>query len=200
MKKIWCLLSVALLLGCTALAHADDKPLAKPEVLGEETIHTSQRLSAYSTVIIRDFDISNVEYENIDADEKKDIEPIKDSLPKVLSANFVNELKEKNRFKNVLSNSDKTDNAVIIEGKITKLSGGHGAAKFFLGWMAPQSAKTHIETTGKVIDAKTGKVLAEFSDSKAGVTGSAMGWVKEVLIDLAGHEGRDIADFVDKLY
>lgn len=193
-------LVIAFLLMSFPLAFAEDKPISKPDVLGEETIYTTQRLSAYSTVIIKDFDVSNPELENIDEEEKKDIEPIRESLPKIISANFVSELKSKNKFKNVLSNSDKKENAVILEGKITKLSGGHGAAKFFLGWMAPQSAKTRIEVTGRLIDAKTGKELAVFSDVKAGATGAAMGWIKEVLVNLAGDEGRDIAEFVEKLY
>jgi hypothetical protein len=39
-----------------------------------------------------------------------------------------------------------------------------------------------------------------FSDVKAGATGAAMGFLKEVLENLAGDEGRDIANFVSKLY
>lgn len=200
MNKVLCSLFIAIFLGSSPFAFAEQKPLDKPGVLGEETIYTSQRLSAYSTIIIKDFDVSKAEFENINDEEKRDLEPILGSLPKIISSNFVNELKSKNRFKNVLSNSNKKENAVILEGKITKLSGGHGGAKFFLGWMAPQSAKTHIATSGRLIDAKTGKELAIFSDVKAGATGGAMGFIKEVLVNLAGDEGRDIAEFVGNLY
>ena len=200
MKRIWTLIVFALFAASVPLATAAEQTVAKPDVFGEETIYTTQRLAAYSTVIIKDFDISSAELENMDADEKKDLEPVKETIPKVLSSNFVNEMKSKNKFRNVLNNSDLKENAVIIEGKITKLSGGHGAAKLFLGWMAPQSAKTRIELTGRIIDAKTGKELAVFSDVKAGATGAAMGFIKEVLINLAGDEGRELADFVGKLY
>jgi hypothetical protein len=186
---------------CVSLVVAEDeKPINKPDVLGEETIYTTKRLASYDTVIIRDFDISNPQLENIDNDEKAELEPVMGSIPKVMSSHFVTEMKKMKKFKNVLANSDGKDTAVILEGKITKLSGGHGAAKFFLGWMAPQSAKTHIEVTGRLIDAKTGKELAVFSDVKAGATGAAMGYIKEVLINLSGDLGENLAEFVEKMY
>lgn len=201
MKRILLLCAVVLfLLPTSLLCAADEKPIPKPDVLGEETIYTTKNLSSYDTVIIKDFDISKPELENIDDDEKAELEPVMGSIPKVMSAHFVTEMKKMKKFKNVLSNSDKTANAVILEGKITKLSGGHGAAKFFLGFMAPQSAKTHLEVTGRLIDAKTGKELATFSDVKAGATGAAMGYIKEVLINLAGDLGENLAEFVGKMY
>lgn len=193
-------LSTAMVIAAINPTFAEDKPLSKPDVLGEETIYTSKRLASYDTIIIRDFDISKPELENIDDEEKKDLEPIKDTLPKVISSHFVNEMKKEKKFKNVLNNSDKKSNAVILEGKITKLSGGHGAAKFFLGWMAPEGAKTRIEVTGRLVDAQTGKELAVFSDVKSGATGAAMGYLKEVLINLAGDLGENLAEFVGKLY
>lgn len=188
------------LLICAVPVFSGDNTIAKPGVLGDETIFATARLSGYSTVIIKDFDVSHPEYENIDDEEKADIEPVVETLPKILSSNFVNELKSKNKYKKVLRNASQKNNAIIVTGKVTKISGGHGAAKFFLGWMAPNSAKTHIEVTGSIVDAKTGKKLAEFSDSKAGATGAAMGYLKEVLVNLSGDEGRDLAEFVEKLY
>lgn len=181
-------------------ASAEDTPLAKPDVLGEETIYTSKHLASYDTIIIKDFDISKPELDNIDDDEKKDIEPIMATIPKIMSSYFVNELKSQKKFINVESNSDKKKNAVILEGKVTKLSGGHGAAKFFLGWMTPQSLRTHIGVSGRLIDAQTGKELAVFNDVKSGLTGAGMGYIKEILVNLSGDLGRDMAEFVGKLY
>ncbi|ABQ26246.1 DUF4410 domain-containing protein [Geotalea uraniireducens] len=181
-------------------ASAEDTPLSKPDVLGEETIYTSKHLASYDTIIIKDFDISKPELDNIDDDEKKDIEPIMSTIPKIMSSYFVNELKSQKKFINVENNSDKKKNAVILEGKVTKLSGGHGAAKFFLGWMTPQSLRTHIEVSGRLIDAQTGKELAVFSDVKSGLTGAGMGYIKEILVNLSGDLGRDMAEFVGKLY
>ena len=188
------------LLAAASLVSAADNPLAKPDVLGEETIYTTKPLSGYDTVIIKDFDISHPELDNIDDDEKQDIEPVTATLPKIMSASFVKELKSKKKFKLVVSNSNTKTNAVILEGKVTKLSGGHGAAKFFLGWMTPQSLRTHIEVSGRLIDAQTGKELAVFSDVKSGLTGAGMGYVKEIFVNLSGDLGRDLAEFVEKLY
>lgn len=193
------ILSIAFML-CSSLALFAADNLEKPNVLGEENILTSQRLSLYKTIIIKDFSVKDTAYENIDDDEKKEVDTIKDTLPKIISAKAANKIKESKTYKNILINSGIKTGAVILEGKITKLSGGNGAAKFFLGWMAPQSAKTHIEISGKLIDASTGKVLAEFSDVKAGATGATMGFVKEVLVNLAGDEGEELADFVIKLF
>lgn len=202
MKKslvVFMLLCFALLTGATYSA-ATDEPLSKPEVLGEETIYTTQHLSRYDTVIIKDFDISNPELDNIDEEEKNDIEPITASIPKIISSSFVTEMKSKKKFKHVENNAGKKGKAVILEGKVTKLSGGHGAAKFFLGFMTPQSLRTHIAVSGRLIDAESGKELAVFNDVKSGVTGAGMGYLKEILVNLSGDLGRDLAEFVEKLY
>lgn len=199
------LLPILMLLAVTSLAGTSfalpkEKPIDKPDVLGEETIYTTERLSQYDTIIIKDFDISQPELDKIDDDEKKDIEPVRETLPKIISSSFVQEMKSLKKFKNVENNTGKKGKTVILEGKVTKLSGGHGAAKFFLGWMTPQSLRTHIAVSGHLIDAESGKELAAFSDVKSGLTGAGMGYLKEILVNLSGDLGKDLADFVEKLY
>ncbi|KAF0220761.1 MAG: hypothetical protein FD174_1085 [Geobacteraceae bacterium] len=202
MKKPFLVFTLSLLamLTCVPYAPAKDEPLSKPDVLGEETIYTTQRLSRYDTIIIKDFDISQPELDNIDDEEKKDIEPVQATLPKIISSSFVNEINRLKIFKSVEHNTSKKGNAVIVEGKVTKLSGGHGAAKFFLGWMTPQSLRTHIAVSGRLIDAESGKELAVFNDVKSGLTGAGMGYLKEILVNLSGDLGKDLAEFVEKLH
>jgi hypothetical protein len=203
MRKL-CLMIALILVTVTAgpidSRADDDKTLAKPDVLGEENILTTKHLAAYDTVIIKDFDIKSIEYEKIDDDEKKDVEPVVDTLPKIISSSFVHELKGMKKFKSVESNTSKKGKTLMLEGKITRLSGGHGAAKFFLGIMTPQSLRTHIAISGRLIDVETGKDVATFNDVKSGVTGAGMGFLKEVFVNLSGDLGRDLAEFVVKLY
>jgi hypothetical protein len=193
-------LSLIALLCLPAVFAGDEKPISKPGVLGNEIIYTTKRLASYDTIIIRDFDISNPELTNINAEEKATIDPIKGSIPKVISSHFVSKMIGMKKFKNVLSNEDTPDNAVILEGKINKLNGGHGAAKYFLGIFTPEGAKTNITVTGRLIDAKTGKELAIFSDVKSGRKGTDLGNIIEVLLDQAGDLGESLAKFVRKLY
>ena len=202
MKRFWsaCILFVLVIAAVSVCSGADEAMLDKPGVLGEENILTSKRLAAYDTVVIKDFDIKSIEFEDIDADEKQDVEPGIETLPKIMTSAFLSELKGMKKFKNVVAGSSKKGKTLILEGKITKLSGGHGAAKFFLGWMTPQSLRTHIEISGHLVDAATGKDVATFNDVKSGVTGAGLGFLKEVFVNLSGDLGRDLAEFVAKLY
>jgi len=64
MKKsfIALILSLALIAVGAQAAQSEDTPLPKPDVLTEEDVFTSQKLSVYDTIIIRDFTTDGAEY------------------------------------------------------------------------------------------------------------------------------------------
>lgn len=199
MKRI--LFAVLFVMSGVLTANAGDDPLPKPDVLGEESVSITEKLSArYDTIIVRDFSTEGAEIVNMDDDEKAKLAEAKPEVVKLLTENIVKYLKQDTQFKKVASNTTPSGNAIILEGKFTKFNAGHGAAKVFLGFFAPPSTKTNISVSGRLIDAKTGKELASFSDTRSGGEGSQLGFVGHVFKVQAKDEGEEIANFVTKLY
>lgn len=199
MKRI--LLGVLFVMSGVLPANAGDKPLSKPDVLGEESVFITERLSSqYDSFIVKDFVTDGAEVVNMDDDEKAKLAEVRPEIIKILTENIVTHVKKDTQFKTVSSNKAPSGRAVVLEGKFTKFNAGQGAAKFFLGWMAPEGAKTNISVSGRLVDGKTGKELATFSDTRSGGEGSAMGFVGYVFRAQAKDEGEEIAEFVKKLY
>jgi hypothetical protein len=199
MKKI--IAGLLLVLSWSVLVHAGDKPLSKPGVLGEEAIALTEKLSAnYDTFIVKDFATDGAEIVNMDKDEQEKLKEVKPEIVKSLTENIVKYVKKNTKFAQVSSNDAPAGKAVILEGKFTKFNAGHGAAKVFLGWMAPESSKTNISVSGRLIDAASGKELATFSDTRSGNEGSSVGFVGIVYKIQAKDEGEEIAKFIKKLY
>jgi hypothetical protein len=183
------------------LVHAGDTTLSKPEVLGEEKVFLTEKLSTkYDTFIVKDFTTEGSEIVNMDKDEQDKLKEVKPEIVSTLTENIVKYVKKETDFKKVASNVAPTGKAVILEGKFTKFNAGQGAAKVFLGWFAPEGAKTNISVSGRLLDAKTGKELATFSDTRSGSEGGAVGFVGTVFKIQAKDEGEEIAKFVKKLY
>lgn len=199
MKKV---ISVLLLImGWVIVAQAEDAVLSKPNVLGEENIFLTEKLSArYDTIIVKNFPSAGAEITNMDKDEQARLKEVKPDITRILTTSLVENLKEKTKFARVSTGKGAGGRAVIVEGKFTRFNAGHGAAKIFLGWMAPESAKTNIAVSGRLVDARTGKTLATFSDTRSGSEGSAIGFVGEVFKIQAKDEGEEIAKFIEKLY
>lgn len=192
---------VLLVMGWTVLAYAGDGSLAKPGVLGEETIFMTEKLSAkYDTLLVKDFTIDGAEIVSMDKDEQAKLREIKPDIVKTLSESIVMNVKNDTKFAKVVTKGAPSTRTVILEGKFTKFNAGQGAAKIFLGWMAPESAKTNISVSGRLIDGKSGKVLATFSDTRSGNEGSTLGFVGLVFKIQAKDEGEEIAKFIEKLY
>jgi hypothetical protein len=199
MKRI--LVSALFVIFGAGSVYAGDKPLSKPNVLGEESVSITEKLSTqYDTFIVKDFTTEGAEIVNMDNDEKAKLDEVKKDIVKTLTENIVNYVKKETNFKTVSSNTAPSGKAVVLEGKFTKFNAGQGAAKIFLGWMAPQGAKTNISVSGRLIDAKSGKELANFSDTRSGGEGATMGFVGYVFQVQAKDEGEEIAHFVKKLY
>ena len=197
MKKVSLLVFFLL---CGALTVFARDTLPTPEVLGKESIFTAQRLAAYDTIVVREFSTEGAELANLDDEEKKIMEEIKPTIVKNLKESIVKNLKKEGKFRNVLNNGEPKGKAIIVEGKFTRFNGGKGAAKFFLGWMAPESGKTNISVAGRLVDAKTGKELAAFSDTRSCGEGGGLGRLRGVMPVQATDEGEEIANFIHKLY
>lgn len=192
---------VLLVMGWTVLAYAGESTLPKPEVLGEETVFLTEKLSArYDSIMVRDFSVEGAEVVNMDKDEQARLKEIKPEIVKALTASIVAKLKSDTGFARVSTKGNGSGKSVILEGKFTRFNAGHGAAKVFLGWMAPESAKTNISVTGRLIDARSGKELATFSDTRSGHEGATVGFVGEVFRIQAKDQGEEIAKFIGKLY
>ena len=199
MKQL--LLSVLFVMSGVMTVNAGDNALSKPDVFSEESVSITERLSArYDTFIVKDFSTEGAEIVNMDDDEKAKLAEVKSEIVKILTENIVKYVKKDTQFKKVASNTAPSGKAVVLEGKFTKFNAGHGAAKVFLGLFAPPSTKTNITVSGRLVDAKTGKELASFSDTRSGGEGSQVGFVGYVFKVQAKDEGEEIANFVTKLY
>jgi curli biogenesis system outer membrane secretion channel CsgG len=197
MKKVSLLVFFLL---CGALTVFARDTLPTPQVLGKESIFTVQRLGAYNTIVVREFSTDGAELANLDDEEKKIVEEIKPTIVKNLKESLVKNLKKEGKFRNVLVNGEPKGKAIIVEGKFTRFNGGKGAAKFFPGWIGTVSGKTNISVAGRLVDAKTGKELATFSDTRSGGEWSGLGRIRGVMPIQATDEGEEIANFIHKLY
>jgi hypothetical protein len=200
MKKslVALVMSLVLITAGAQIARSDGSTLPKPDVLTEEAIFTSQKLSAYDTLIIRDFTTDGAEYSRVDEEEKVKIEAMKPLLTKTISESLAMQLKSKKLFTNVVINGEPGGNAVILEGAITEFNAGSRALKFFVGFGA---GKAYLLVKGRLLDAETGRELATFVDRETGYRG-AVGM--ESYEDLFPHQakslGENISQFVEKLY
>ena len=195
------LCAIVLFVTMTAVAARAEDPVEKPGVLTKEDIFTTKRLSAYTTIVVKDFDISSPALEHLDQEEQKKLAELKPVMVKNLSEAIVSKLKDGEKFKVVERNGKGTKNTVIVEGKFTMLNGGVGGAKWALGFMAPKSTKTHIDVSGRLIDAATGKELATFEESETGVRGAS--WTQgfdDAFPKQAEGAGENIGEFIEKLY
>lgn len=199
MKRIF--LAVAMLVSFMSFAVTVTGAVDKPGVLGEESVALTEKLAGqYDTLIVRDFDAKGAELVNMDDGEKAKLAEILPEVVSILKESIVSRVKSKTKFNTVTGNGKSSGKAVILEGKFTKFNAGNGAAKVFLGWMAPEGAKTNITVSGRLIDAKSGKELATFSDTRSGGEGSTVGFVGYVFRIQAKDEGEEIGDFIGKLY
>ncbi len=177
--------------------------LPKPGKFDEEEIFTAQRLGTkYTRIVVQDYSSEGAEITNIDEGEKKMLEAEKKDIVKALTESTVKYLKEGRKFKEVLSNKNPGGNAVILRGKITGFNGGVGAAKWFLGFMAPKSTKTNIAIEAELVDASTKTVLAKIKDIRSGSEGNTLGSgnMTKAFIVQAKDEGEELGGFIEAIY
>lgn len=197
MKFLQLTLLLSLLLVASVAISADTLP--KPEALSEETIFITEKLSTnYDTIVIKEFSTEGAEYSRVDDEEKAKITTMTPMLLSNISLTLEGELKGKKLFKNIVKNGEAKGKAVILEGKITEFNAGSRALKFWVGFGA---GKAYLKFKGRLVDAQTGKELANFEDRETGYRG-ALGM--ESYQDLFPHQaksiGENLARFLEKLY
>lgn len=200
MKRILlaCFCAIPLLLPANILFAADEKPLPLPDVLSEETVATSAKLSTYDTIVIRDFKTENAEYINVDEEEKPKVDAMKPILVKNVTDSLEMQLKLKKLFKNIIKNAESQGKAVIMEGEFTELNAGNRAVRFWVGFGA---GKTYLKVKGRLLDAETGKELATFVDRETGYKGSmTLESFDSLFPAQAMSIGENLANFIEKLY
>jgi hypothetical protein len=198
MKGLKLLLPAMFLMSFVSIASAEETALPKPGVLNEEAVMTSQRLSTYDTLVIKDFSTDGVVYDRIDDEEKPKVDAMKPLIVKNLTLSIEMEMKKRKLFKNVVLNSDAKENAVILEGNFTEFNGGSRALRF---WVGMGAGKTYLKVKGRLIDGQSGKELATFEDQETGFKGMAS---MESFEDLFPHQaqslGEHVGEFIEKLY
>ncbi|HEX5773658.1 MAG TPA: DUF4410 domain-containing protein [Geomobilimonas sp.] len=177
---------------------AEEQPLPKPDVLTEEEVFTSQKLSGYDTIVLRDLKLDGAELSNIDSEEMPKFEAMKPMLARTVTDSLEMELKLRKLFKTIQKNGTPKGKAIILEGSFTEFNAGNRAARFWVGFGA---GKTYLKVKGQLIDAETGKQLATFEDRETGYRGAV---TMESFDDLFPHQakslGENIANFIQKLY
>lgn len=202
MKKSHLLIMLTALFLLTAGAALAADALPKPDKFDEEEILTSEHLGKYDQVVVKDFTLKGAELINMDEDEKKLFEEGKKGIVKALTESTVKNLKEKTKFKSVEANKSGKGRTLVLKGKFYQFNGGNGAAKVFLGFMAPKIAKTNIGIEAELVDGASGKVLARIKDVRAGGEGSsaASSFIVKVFTIQATDEGQELAEFIEALY
>lgn len=203
MQRIFTLFTLLLVLATTPTMLLAADTLAKPGKFDEEEILISERLGTkYETIVVKDYSTKGAEIDNIDAEEKKMLADAEGDIVKALTESTVKYLKKETKFKKVETNSATRTKAVVLQGKITKFNGGVGAAKWFLGFMAPKSTKTNISIEAELVDAESGKVLVKIKDVRSGGEGNTLGSsnMTKAFIVQAKDEGEELAEFIKEIY
>ncbi len=189
---------LSLLVGMVALSAADEAPLAKPNVLTDETISTGQPLSCYDTIIIRDLKMDNARYEHVDEETRAKIDAMKPMLNRIYQESLAMELRNRNLFKHIQTGDQAGGKAVVLEGEIVEFDAGSRALRFWVGFGA---GKTYLLLKGRLVDAQTGKELARFEDRETGYKGvMSMEDFEALFPHQAKSLGENVATFIGKLY
>jgi Domain of unknown function (DUF4410) len=192
MKKILLIMAVvALLIPINALAR-----MSAPGVLDKEDVMTDESLAKYKSIGIKIFTTDNIEYNNVDDNEKRELKNYLKDWQDLLARTMKNELNGDRVTAFIIDpdgkNADKAD--MIIEGEFSQVNMGSAFSRMFWGMGAGQAG---ITVKGKLIDAKTGNVLATFQhESTSGLQGGDKWQLVENRVQATGDK---ISEFVQKL-
>ncbi len=192
MKKMLLIMAVvALLTPINALAG-----MKAPGVLDKENVMTDESLAKYKSIGIKIFTTDNIKYNNVDKDEKRQLKNYLKDWQKLLANTIKNELNGGNVTAFIIDsdgkNADKAD--MIIEGEFTQVNMGSAFSRVFWGFGAGQAG---ITVKGKLVDAKTGKVLATFRHESTSGLQNGDKW--QMVESRVGATGDKIVEFVQKL-
>jgi|GEM_PF-715955 hypothetical protein len=203
MQRIFTLLALLVTFSLSATCALAADALPKPGNFDEEEILITERLGTkYSAIVVKDFSTKGAEIVNIDEEEKKLLQDAEKDIVRALTDSTVKHLKEYGIFKKVEANGSTKANALILRGKFTRFNGGVGAAKWFLGVMAPKGAKTNISIDAELVDATTGAVLVRIKDVRSGGEGTSMGSgnMTRAFVVQAEDEGEELAEFIKEIF
>jgi hypothetical protein len=125
----------------------------------------------------------------------KETKDLQDRGPRLLLGGLVDTLKELDAFVKVTAIdavSPAPAEALLIDGKFTRIDPGSRAKRYFVGFGA---GKSSVAVTGSV-KAADGTLLATFSQKRIGVMGIAGGDSTDKLQSDATSIGKDIAEFL----
>ena len=196
-KRFYKIISFALMLICCAsLATAVDLQLPKPDVLSEETIYLTQKMSAYyETLLIKEFSVEGVEFSNVNDEEKIKIQLMLPLLKSNVTLALESELKSKKIYKNIVKSGAAPGRTVIIEGYFIEFNAGNRMLKYVGG------GKPSIKFKGRLIDGASGKELATFAGSEIGSRGEiAVEGFENLFPYQAKGIGESLSTFLEKLY
>jgi hypothetical protein len=204
MKMVMWLMMIAVLAGILSVpmpVQAGDDPketeISGKRVLGKENIATQERFSKrYSAIVIRDISFEGTSIQEVDETKHPDFKDVVKKLGTSVPDTIAAQLREAKLFERVVRGNDASpENAVVLEARFTKITTGNRAARFFVGFGAGSST---VGIEGKLIDRKTGEVLASFENNTH--SPMSMGTYQVVLPADGENNGKKIAAFIKKLY
>jgi len=189
-------------MGADSASLSGSKPLRAPDVLSKENVFLTERLSNnYDTLVIKKFSADSVEYSNVNDEEKVSITRFFPRLQDDVAESLKIALQQKGIFNNVnIAKGDVRPNerTVILEGNFTEFNAGNRAVKWLVGFGA---GRAYIRVSGRLVDAATGKELANFEEQATGLAGAfSMEDFQTLFPRQAETIGINIADFIAKLY
>jgi len=195
MKKLVMFALMAVFL--VALPVSSLAKLKAPDVLDKEKIKTDESLSRYESVGVKISSSEDIEYENVDDDEKSKMKGFLKDCKKKMARAIVRNLDEDGVKAFVIGGDDEEGSGkadMVIEVSITKVNMGSAVGRAFWGWGAGQAG---LSVKGKLVDVKSGDSLAEFEHENTSGLGDGYKW--DLVMREAEDVGDKIAEFVHKL-
>lgn len=210
MKKCFFLIPIFLLISflagaCSSGAVKSESPAPESvetadskRVLGIENIIMKERLSKrYKIILIKDFTFDGTAIQQVDeikhADFKDVVKRLGKDVPDTIKAN----LQAWGVFEKIerADSLIESEGIVVLEARFTKITTGNRALRFFVGFGAGSST---VGIEGKLIDKKTGEVLASFENNQHSPMN--LGTYHAILPADGANNAKKIARFIKKLY
>ncbi|GAB4489098.1 MAG: DUF4410 domain-containing protein [Thermodesulfovibrionales bacterium] len=190
-------IACALFIGAATVSAEDERADAGRRVLGKEDILVREKLSkVYRTIVIRDISFEGTSIQDVDETKHPDFKDVVRKLGTSVPDTIASRLREMKVFPKVVRGADASgDGVVVLEARFTKITTGNRAARFLVGFGAGSST---VGIEGKLVDRKTGEVLATFENNTH--SPASMGDYHVVLPADGTNNAKKIAEFVKKLY
>jgi hypothetical protein len=153
------------------------------------------KIKDYDRVVVLPFDSSGTKMPDKDDNSYAATKSVLANYSETLAEAMRRELKASAKVETA-EKAPKTARTLIIRGKVDEMNPGSRAARYFAGFGAGAAGS---EMSGEIVDAKTGEVLAKFTQSRrsGGVTKFGGGDYQEVLRDSIHATGQDVAHLLD---